>query len=70
MVPDSEMLLAGPRGRRLCLELVMEMSSEIRSAAFWLAHDLDPGKGTSRVILTAVPTPQRIRCRHRPPRTS
>ncbi|TYC99083.1 hypothetical protein FQ377_08830 [Arthrobacter echini] len=54
MITDAEVLLAGPRGRRLCLELVMEMSSEIRSAAFWLAHDLDPGKGTSRVMLTAT----------------
>ncbi|THJ67747.1 hypothetical protein E8P82_02605 [Arthrobacter echini] len=54
MMRDAEMLLAGPRGRRLCLEVAMEMSSEIRSAAFWLAHDLDPEKGSSRVMLTAV----------------
>ncbi len=54
MITDAEILLAGPRGRRLCLELVMEVSSEIRSAAFWLAHDLDPGKGSSRVMLTAT----------------
>lgn len=54
MIMDAEILLAGPRGRRLCLELVMEMSSEIRSATFWLAHDLDLGKGSSRVMLTAT----------------
>jgi hypothetical protein len=32
----------------------MELSPEIRSAVFWLAYDLDPGKGTSRVLLPAT----------------
>lgn len=30
----------------------MESSQDIRSCAFWLAYDLDPAKGTSRVLLT------------------
>ena len=50
----AEALLAGPRGRRLCLQLVTELYPSIRSAVFWLAHDLDPGRGTSRVLLTAA----------------
>ncbi len=47
-------LLVGPRGRRLCLQLVTELDPSIRSIVFWLAHDLDPGKGTSRVLITAT----------------
>lgn len=54
MDTEAEVLLAGPRGRRLCLQLVTELDPVIRSAVFWLAHDLDPGKGTSRVLLTAT----------------
>ena len=50
----ADVLLVGPRERRLCLELVMELNPSIRSAAFWLAHHLDPGKGTSRVLITAT----------------
>lgn len=52
MVADGSVLLMGPRGRRLCLELAMGLDPLIRSAVFWLAHDLDPGKGTTRVIVT------------------
>ncbi len=52
MVSDVDALLVGPRGRRLCLELAMEVSPEIRSAVSWLAYDLDPGQGTSRVLVT------------------
>lgn len=54
MVADADALLVGPRGRRLCLEMVMELSPELRFAVFGLAHDLDPGKGTSRVLLNAT----------------
>ncbi|WP_413543581.1 hypothetical protein [Citricoccus nitrophenolicus] len=54
MVADADALLVGPRGRRLCLEMAMDLSPEVRVAAFWLAHDLDPGKGTSRVMLKAT----------------
>ena len=54
MVADADALLIGPRGRRLCLEMAMNLSPEVRVAAFWLAHDLDPGKGTSRVMLKAT----------------
>jgi hypothetical protein len=50
----ADVLLAGPRGRRLCLHLVTELDTSIRSAVFWLAHDLDPGKGTSRTLLVAT----------------
>ncbi len=50
----ADVLLAGPRGRRLCLQLVTALNPSVRSAVFWLAHDLDPGKGTSRVLLTAT----------------
>ena len=49
MDTETEDLLAGPRGRRLCLELAMELEPEIGAAVFDLAYDLDPGKGTSRV---------------------
>ena len=50
MNTETELLLAGPRGRRLCLELAMELNQEIGSAVFDLGYDLDPGKGTSRVM--------------------
>jgi hypothetical protein len=54
MTPDGELLLEGPRGRRLCLELAMELDPDIRRMAFQLAYDLDSGRGTSRVLLTAA----------------
>ena len=49
MTTDAEALLAGPRGRRLCLQLAAELDPDISSAVFDLGYDLDPGKGTSRV---------------------
>ncbi|WP_426006337.1 hypothetical protein ACPFL9_05765 [Paenarthrobacter sp. NyZ202] len=49
---DVESLLKGPRGRRLCLELAMEADQEVRLTVFYLGYDLDPGKGTSRVMLS------------------
>ncbi len=51
MDADADVLLAGPRGRRLCLELAMELDPLIRSAVFPLAYSLDPGAGTSRAVL-------------------
>jgi hypothetical protein len=54
MEMGADVLLAGPRGRRLCLQLVTELDPSIRSMVFRLAHDLDPGRGTSRVLLTAT----------------
>lgn len=54
MVLGIDLLLQGPRGRRLCLELAMELDQEVRTAAFWLAYGFDNGRGTSRVLLTAV----------------
>jgi hypothetical protein len=56
MTLPGEVLLEGPRGRRLCLELAMELDQDIRTAVFWLGHELDSGSGTSRVVLTAAPS--------------
>ncbi|MFJ6454942.1 hypothetical protein [Paenarthrobacter sp. NPDC091669] len=56
MEPDIEQLLNGPRGRRLCLELAMEMDQDIRIAVFHLGYNLDPGAGRSRVLLTMNPS--------------
>lgn len=50
MSDDADFLLAGPRGRRLCLELAEELDPAVRSAVFDLGYELDPGKGTSRVL--------------------
>ena len=54
---SADDLLAGPRGRRLCLQLALsqrtvesEATEALRSAAFYAAYDLDPGRGTSRVL--------------------
>ncbi|WP_369746189.1 hypothetical protein [Paenarthrobacter sp. AMU7] len=48
-------LLQGPRGRRLCLELAMELDQDIRIAVFHLGYNLDPGAGRSRRMLTMDP---------------
>ncbi|GKV73513.1 hypothetical protein NCCP2145_28940 [Pseudarthrobacter sp. NCCP-2145] len=48
-------ILQGPRGRRMCLELAMQVDSEIRYAAFRLAQELEGGRGVSRVLLNAAP---------------
>ena len=53
MNASAELLLEGPRGRRLCLELAMELDADIRTAFFWLGYDLDPGKGTSTVLMAS-----------------
>ena len=53
MTPSMDPLLHGPRGRRLCLELAMQLEPDVKTAAFWLAYELDGGRGTSRVLLTA-----------------
>lgn len=50
MNAEPELLLDGPRGRRLCLELATDLSPDVRNAAFSLAYELDPGKGTSTVM--------------------
>lgn len=54
MTPDGESLLEGPRARRLCLELAMELDPDIRLMVFQLGYDLDSGRGKSRVPLTAA----------------
>lgn len=50
MNAGTELLLAGPRGRRLCLEVAMELNQEVSRAVFRLGYELDPGKGTSTVL--------------------
>ncbi|WP_066301113.1 hypothetical protein [Arthrobacter luteolus] len=50
MKAQPELLLDGPRGRRLCLELAMELDPGVRNAVFRLGYELDPGKGTSTVL--------------------
>ena len=56
MTVDPALLLAGPRGRRLCLEFVRGLhgdthgADQLGEAIFFAAFDLDPGRGTSRVI--------------------
>ena len=60
MTPRMDLLLQGPRGRRLCLELAMELDPEVMTAAFGLGYELDSGRGTSRVLLTASCLPVSI----------
>ncbi len=54
MTPQVDILLQGPRGRRLCLELAMELDPDIKAMVFRLGYGLDAGRGTSRVLLNAV----------------
>lgn len=66
---DVDAVLAGPRGRRLCLELargtwrptVAPAVDRLRQAVFWASYELDPGRGTSRALFTVGtgPTPAR-----------
>lgn len=55
---DPAVLLAGPRGRRLCLEWARTWADDgdddhrLSSAIFYAAHNLDPGRGTSRVLFS------------------
>ena len=44
---NSGLLLAGPRGRRLCLELARILDDKVREASFYASYALDPGAGTS-----------------------
>lgn len=50
------MLLAGPRGRRLCLALAQQLSDELHSAVFDVSYALDPevGRGVSRSVAISV----------------
>lgn len=52
MRATAELLLEGPRGRRLCLELACEADPDIRSSVFDLGYELDSGRGTSVVRFT------------------
>lgn len=42
----ADELLHGPRGRRLCLAVMINADDALRSAVFWLGHALDPNPGT------------------------
>jgi hypothetical protein len=63
MTLEPVALLAGPHGRRLCLEFVLKRTwdsessdaHELRQAIFFAAYDLDPGRGTSRVLFGPGP---------------
>lgn len=48
----AEALLAGPRGRRLCLEYARTVSSDVSEVLFWLAHRADRNPGTLITIGT------------------
>ena len=50
MTFNAELVLAGPRGRRLCLEVAAELDPDVRNAVFQLGYELDPGRGTSVVM--------------------
>jgi hypothetical protein len=50
--PISRALLAGPRGRRLLLQLAALLDEEVSGALMLLGHELDPGRGTARLMLT------------------
>jgi hypothetical protein len=60
MKVDPGALLIGPRGRRLCLDIVgsaiegdsSQAADEYRLAVGYASYDLDPGRGTSRVMLS------------------
>lgn len=77
-------LLEGPRGRRLCLELLLEAAHRMGDDDGWgaarhvhdAAFELEPGHGTSVLVLTAVSdgaeaeppvSPHDERMRARPP---
>ena len=53
-------LLAGPRGRRLCLDAALRGGNHesaavdaLTAAVTQVAYDLDPGRGTSRILAGA-----------------
>ena len=46
MTADAAALLAGPRGRRLCLEYAMAANPVLWEVMFWLAHDAAPEGST------------------------
>lgn len=43
-------MLAGPRGRRLCLQYALHASPSIGTPLFWLSHRADPQPGTLLII--------------------
>ena len=58
---DPSALLVGPRGRRLCLDVAVAstddvttpVADELRMALMYAAYDLDPGRGSARVMQAA-----------------
>lgn len=74
MTVDVDALLAGPRGRRLCLAVALRGAgtdawgrSELRTAVAHAAYDLDPGAGTARVVAAVGPGAQAYRPPHPTP---
>lgn len=52
---DPGMLVTGPRGRRLCLQLALagegeQQADELHRSVFHAVHELDPGRGYTRVL--------------------
>ncbi|MGO4201957.1 hypothetical protein AB4Z09_09385 [Rhodococcus sp. TAF43] len=47
MNPVAEMILAGPRGRRFCLEIAKDLDSDISTAVFQLSHGVEVVSGSS-----------------------
>lgn len=41
----ADVLMRGPRGRRMCLEYVAGTDEAVRSAVFWLGREQDPNPG-------------------------
>lgn len=54
MRSTAELILEGPRGRRLCLELAKDLNSDISTAVFQLEHGVEVVTGASGVQL--IPT--------------
>ncbi|MCW4386174.1 hypothetical protein OH146_10360 [Salinibacterium sp. SYSU T00001] len=53
MDDDVELLLSGPRGRRLCLRLAGS-DPDVASTLFSLAQEMDPSRGSSRRYVAFV----------------
>ncbi|MCK6095797.1 hypothetical protein KZX06_10350 [Micrococcus sp. EYE_162] len=50
MEASTQARLAGPRGRRLCLEAARALSPRVADLVFWLGHELAPDRGGARLV--------------------
>lgn len=57
MNSNAELILEGPRGRRLCLELANDLDPDISTAVFQLEHGVEIASGASGAQL--IPTAER-----------